>query len=236
MNQVHVRAFEALPGVWRSQLPKASEIAFLREVHGLQAVLDLTRRPRPTVERACHRLGVRYEKFPMEYDGHALPAARFASSLPRPLLIHCFHGRDRTGRVMRALAAMEHGSVHLYRVGRNLNRAIRTMEAFGMRRLHLVECDESFIKGNLFGATGRVEAVRDTELPSGDDALVLETGDYPPLSTVDLGRYRKIIIGGETSGTPPLKHLAHATIPMAGKVSGLTVEAALAIALYEWTR
>lgn len=56
MNQVHVRAFEALPGVWRSQLPKASEIAFLREVHGLQAVLDLTRRCPPVARDLVSRL------------------------------------------------------------------------------------------------------------------------------------------------------------------------------------
>lgn len=232
-----MRAFEFAPGLYRSPLPKAMEIASLRDDVGLASVLDLTQRPRPTVERACARNGIVYAKMPMPYDGgDVIAAATALLNLPRPALVHCFHGRNRTGRVTRAAAMMESGSVHLYRVGRNLNRAVRTMEAFGMRKLHLVECNEAKLSGRLYGASGKVQIVTDDALPSGDDVLVLETGDYPTIQSAPLHKYRRVIIGGETFGTPRLSGVDYATIPMAGNVSGLTVEAALAIALWEWMR
>lgn len=58
--------------------------------------------------RSCHSFGVgrvdliecagrlAYLKIPTEYD--AIPAIAAAASLPRPLSLFCFHGRDRTGR------------------------------------------------------------------------------------------------------------------------------------------
>ena len=126
--------------------------------------------------------------------------------------------------------------VYLYRVGRNLNRVIRTCEAFGVSDLCLLDCGGE-IKGNLYGAEGRVYVQKIDRFPSPQGLLAIETWCETPLWDVDFCSIHGIIVGGETVGLPR-KIVADykAVIPMFGKISGLTVEAALATALYEWRR
>lgn len=126
--------------------------------------------------------------------------------------------------------------VWLYKVGRNLNRAYRTCEAFGVTDLRLIACDALELAGNLYRAKDRVNVARAADWPPWETALALETGYPRPLSSVDWGRVDHLLIGGETVSLPRSKiraaQVAH--IPQPGQVSGLTVEAALAIALYDW--
>lgn len=125
--------------------------------------------------------------------------------------------------------------VYLYRVGRNLNRAYRTCEAFGVSSLFLVDCDAS-LSGNLFKAKGRV-TVTQALFPSPKSLLALETFYDNQLWDVDWSQVGQIILGGESTGLPRgLWAQQYATIPMQGIISVLTVEAALAITLYEWRR
>lgn len=123
--------------------------------------------------------------------------------------------------------------VALYRVGRNLNRAYRTCEAFGVAELRLVQCTGT-VRGRLFGAAGRVEVVSTDELPTEIGTLALETGAGVELAAVDWSAVTAVLLGGESSGLPRRLPVPYAHIPQRGRVSGLTVEAALAIALYEW--
>lgn len=96
---------EILPGVFRYKLPLAREVAAFA-ARGGRSLVDLTQRPRGTIERACAKHGVAYHKFPMPYSGgDADGAARLVLSLPRPVLFHCFHGRDRTGAVAEIILA-----------------------------------------------------------------------------------------------------------------------------------
>ena len=128
-------------------------------------------------------------------------------------------------------------NVLLYRVGRNLNRVYRTCEAFGVESLLLLECDAT-LSGNLYKAVGRVQVEAVSAWPSPIGVLALETSYHEPLWAPSW-RWQSIhtiVVGGETSGLPRLEAEWKATIPMYGKISGLTVEAALAIALYEWRR
>lgn len=128
----------------------------------------------------------------------------------------------------------EVGSVWLYRVGRNLNRAVRTCEAFGVRRLVLVQCDGARVEGRLYGAAGRVVVERAEALPArSDDLVALETWGQP-LGRVEWEGVRAMVIGGETTGLPRNGTSPVYRIPMAGAVSGLTVEGALAVGLYAW--
>jgi len=127
-------------------------------------------------------------------------------------------------------------NVLLYRVGRNLNRVYRTAEAFGVERLLLLECTGE-LQGNLFKATDRVAMERLASWPSTVGLLALDAHVQGPIWRVDWGRVHTIAIGGETHGLPH-RRLAeqYAAIPTVGQVADLTVEAALAIALYEWRR
>lgn len=127
-------------------------------------------------------------------------------------------------------------NVLLYQVGRNLNRAYRTAEAFGIERLLLLNCREE-LRGNLFKAQGRVTIERIDDWPAPNGLLALDTHARRPLREAEWTRVHTIVIGGETCGLPRRKLAEQgAIIPMVGQVSDLTVEAALAIALYEWRR
>lgn len=124
----------------------------------------------------------------------------------------------------------------LYRVGRNLNRCYRTAEAFGIENLLLLECAGE-VRGNLFKSAGHVKLERILDWPNMTKALALETVYNMPIWDANWADVEIIVLGGETSGLPAcLSAKQKAIIPMAGRVSGLTVEAALSIALWEWYR
>jgi len=127
-------------------------------------------------------------------------------------------------------------NVLLYRVERNLNRAYRTSEAFGVKRLLLFECI-GWLSGNLFGAKNGVEIERLEQWPNSVGLLALETRYRMPISRVDWSHVHTIVIGGESTQLNwATKAEQKAIIPMYGKIGCLTAEAALAIALYEWRR
>lgn len=126
--------------------------------------------------------------------------------------------------------------IYLYRVGRNLNRAYRTCEAFGVTDLCLIECDGK-IEGNLFKAKGNVNIQEVSDFPTSWGLLALETTYQTPIWEIPFWAVQSILIGGETGGLPcRIEAEYQACIPMVGRVSGLTVEAALAITLYEERR
>lgn len=81
-------------GLYASALPRARDIAWAAAERGIRTAIDLTQRPRPTVERACKRAGIEYRKMPTAYDASPEPPAGVLT----PALVFCFHGRDRTGR------------------------------------------------------------------------------------------------------------------------------------------
>lgn len=119
--------------------------------------------------------------------------------------------------------------VWLYKVGRNLNRAYRTCASFGVRRLVLVDCGE--VDGRLYSAKDRVDVVREDVLPPAPDTLVLE--DYASAHLVDIrwSSVLRVVLGGETSGVPR-SYRAEQAARIPSMKPSLTVEAALAIALY----
>lgn len=98
--------FQAVvPHVYRSPLPLLRELRAFAELGG-RTVVDLTQRKRENIERWCERLDLVYVKHPMPYDGgDAERAASVILAAPGPVLLHCFHGRDRTGRVVAVIEA-----------------------------------------------------------------------------------------------------------------------------------
>ncbi len=219
--------------IWVSGLPLARELAEFADVGGKTAI-DLTRRPRPVQERACSRARLNYKKIPMSYQGGDYDGAvNEILAAEKPVLFFCFHGRDRSGIVARRTIMRRRGRVVLYRVGRNFNRAYRTCEAFGVSKINLVEC-RGKCEGNLYSAVGRVDVGDIDALPFGDNVLALETWGDASIEDVDWTNIDTVLVGGETSGLPRSVKCQVAAISQCGNISGLTVEAALAIALHEW--
>lgn len=128
-------------------------------------------------------------------------------------------------------------TVVLYRTGQNLNRAYRTCEFFGVKTMEMCQCS-STMAGNLFGAKGRVDLRIIDHLPRGSNTLWFETNGKVSIDDVDWSGIDTIVLGGETYDLrdPGFKNVPKVRIPGIGKVSGLTVEAALAIVLNEHRR
>lgn len=119
--------------------------------------------------------------------------------------------------------------IYLYKVGRNLNRAIRTCHSFGISEINLVDCDESFIKGSLFSANVHL---RNTDLPDSLNTAIFEINGKTTANKIDWNKINNIIIGGENITLP--KSISDISIKIPTKNSlCLTTEASLAIALNE---
>lgn len=126
---------------------------------------------------------------------------------------------------------MSIGTVVLYRVGRNLNRAYRTCEFFGVSRLELCRCDGT-LAGNLFSARDRVQVSERPDLPTTPNVIWLETDGDVDICDVDWRGVDTIVLGGETHDLRRMAHRPRVRIGGVGSGLGLTVEAALAIALH----
>lgn len=124
-------------------------------------------------------------------------------------------------------------TVYLYKVGRNLNRAYRLCEAFSVKNLVLIDC-HAILKGALFKAKGRVKIEEASSFPDMPSVLALETNFKKPISEICFSSISALLLGGESNDLPSskLKFCERAVIPTTGKISGLTVESALAIALH----
>lgn len=222
-----------VPGVWRGSLPLVRDLREFVDAGGKSAV-DLTQRPRDTQQQACKRFGLVYIKHGLPYiNGDYDSAVDIILGAQRPVWFWCFHGRDRADIVARRITMREKGTVVLYRVGRNMNRAYRTCEAFGVRTLRTVECNGG-VGGNLYSAAGRVNVIESTEIPQGRGVVALETWADKSICAVDWSGVHTLLVGGESSGLPRRLGVDYAHIRQCGLVSGLTVEAALAIALHAW--
>lgn len=226
---------ELIPGVWLSGLPKRKEILAIRPA----TVIDLTDRDRPVVAAAAESVGAHYIKLPIGYDQRDISeAVSVALTAARPLLIHCFHGRDRAPRVARQLLRAQPGAIILHDVGRNLNRAIRVAASVGAREISLHRCRPD--KGREYDEIKgfALKHLEDFELtaPNTDLGTVwLETWGTKTIDQIDWLKVRRIVIGGETNGLPKSginpDHVVR--LPQIGGLC-LTVEHALIAGLTAW--
>lgn len=119
--QARVRApHPIVPGeAWRSAQLEVDDLARFVEEHGVRAVLSLrgasARDEDHEAEVAwCKANGVRHVQIPLTPTSVPTPAQgrallRAFDNLPRPLLLHCHRGADRTGLASAAYLALVHG-------------------------------------------------------------------------------------------------------------------------------
>lgn len=124
--------------------------------------------------------------------------------------------------------------VILYKCGRNLNRCIRTCYTFGISELLLLDCKESYIKDNLFSASGNVVIKSIQSLDDVDGKIVgLEVGANDNIDAVKSADY--LLIGGENVSISK-KMCDDMTCIKTQNNLCLTVESALAIGTFYATR
>lgn len=119
-------------------------------------------------------------------------------------------------------------------VGKNMNRAIRTCYSFGVYDIYCLKC-KGFLKGSLFSAKDKVRLHAIDSLEQFDPAKILAlelTNTLPSIRKIDTSSIEYIAIGGEAITLRKKDFPVMARIPTKNKLC-LTVEAALAIALYE---
>lgn len=119
--QMRVRApHPVFPGeAWRSAQLDVEELARFVAANGVRSVLSLrgasARDEDHEAEVAwCRANGVRHVQIPLTPTSVPTPAQgrallRAFDNLPRPLLLHCYRGADRTGLASAAYLALVHG-------------------------------------------------------------------------------------------------------------------------------
>jgi len=97
---------EVIPGeLYRSGQPTAQALARYQKDHGVRTILNLRDEERGAwyqeEKRAAAALGIRLVDYPVSARGldvaEAERLAMLMAGLPKPLLIHCEHGANRTG-------------------------------------------------------------------------------------------------------------------------------------------
>lgn len=225
---------KVIDGIYRSSLPNGKILKDYIKKYNLKVIIDLTQRERSIQKNVCIRNNIIYEKIPINYKCCGVEeVVKKIMQFEKPLLYFCFHGKDRTGKVSRLIKRMN-GRVILYKVGRNLNRAYRTCEAFGIPELQTIEC-KGIIEGNLYKSKNRVKIINNNDIQD-NNIIAFETNGKEEITQVNFDNIDAVLIGGETAGIPNGFKGKIYKIPQIGKISGLTVEAALAIILYEWGR
>lgn len=113
-----------LPGeVYRSSQPDAQDLADYARTYGIRSVLNL-RDEEPDAEmtgarEAAGELGIRQVDFPMS-SAHAVPVERLSElaeimrDMPKPILIHCDHGSNRTSLASAVYVGAVEGGSELY--------------------------------------------------------------------------------------------------------------------------
>lgn len=209
-----------------SGLPRAKDLEACP-----QSLVDLTQRERATVRRACEKYGIEYLKSPVSYDMQGVEkGVEMVLSAEPPVLVHCFHGRDRAPIVCRRAIMRRQGEVVLHGVGRNLARSYRLCASFGIPKLKTHECTGQ-LDGNLYSAADTVIQQSIDVLPDpSKETIWLDQSGSVRLRDVDWLSVRRIVVGGESCGLPSgagdRVRIAHPN-----KLE-LTVESALALALY----
>ena len=127
---------------------------------------------------------------------------------------------------------IENLNVVLHGVGNNLNRAYRTVEFFGGKKLLLHDCNKK-LSGALFKAAGRVRIDEITHMPAGENVVYFETNGKQDITNIDWGKVDTVCFGGETNDfiSKEFSGINKVRIPGYGASSGLTVEASVAIVL-----
>jgi tyrosine-protein phosphatase SIW14 len=97
-----------LKSIYRSALPTATQIRYLHQQIGLNIVIDLSNRKRNAVKTVCNNNGIFYYKFSMSdkivnEDQIKQILDLINNNYDNTILIHCFHGRHRTGLIASIL-------------------------------------------------------------------------------------------------------------------------------------
>jgi protein-tyrosine phosphatase len=126
------------PGLCRSAQPKRGNLRWLAD-YGVKTILDLRDPVSAKLERwEAGKVGIEVKSVPM--SGISAPSFEQVDralevltdpALPRPLLVHCLHGEDRTGLVVAAYRAAIEG----------VDPATAAAEAQGLGCCHTVTSD-----------------------------------------------------------------------------------------------
>lgn len=128
--------------IYRSEKPSPKDFQYVQQA-GIQSVLDLRLQHKDV--QAANGLALHLYHVPMKSkyisDQMIIDAMKIIKDAPKPLLIHCAHGSDRTGVVIAmyrilfqgwtknaAIQEMQQGGYHFHWIHKNLVRYIQSTD------------------------------------------------------------------------------------------------------------
>jgi protein tyrosine/serine phosphatase len=140
-NQVKTKNFDQVDDFfYRSALPADGDLAYIQKNYGIKTVIDFCMTNRTDEAQTATELGIEYIDLPWSaYFKDSLKPGYYKKIInefftiiddktKHPILIHCYHGRERTGTL-----------VACYRIakqGWTANEAIAEMHKYGFKNLH----------------------------------------------------------------------------------------------------
>ncbi|EAQ86795.1 hypothetical protein CHGG_08048 [Chaetomium globosum CBS 148.51] len=152
-----------VPGVYRSSFPQAEDYAFIQGLK-LKTIVTLVHKEFPRgYDAFLHRNGIQHAIFDMKgTKKESIPVATMESILRvvldrrnHPLLIHCNHGKHRTGCVIGVIRKLS---------GWNLSSIVNEYKAYAEPKIR--ECDIEYITG--FEPINTLNLFRDPKVPFRD--------------------------------------------------------------------
>jgi tyrosine-protein phosphatase SIW14 len=149
-----------VPGVYRSGFPQSEDYAFIEGLK-LKTIVTLVQKEFPQgYDAFLHRNGIKHAVFDMKgTKKEAIPTATMQSILRvvldrrnHPLLIHCNHGKHRTGCVIGVIRKLS---------GWNLSNIITEYKSYAEPKTR--ECDIDYITG--FELMNASNIFREPKLP-----------------------------------------------------------------------
>ena len=107
-KNVPINFHQITDNIYRSALPNTKHLQFLKSAIGLTDVIDLGLKPRDHIRKFCEKNTLSYHKFFMSSDVVDLIQIKDILDLidslsDKTILIHCFHGKHRTGLISSLL-------------------------------------------------------------------------------------------------------------------------------------
>lgn len=98
--------------IYRSGCPEIKELPVLKEVWGINKIVSLDASCAKKIAAACKELDIIHTVYPIESNNFETSLKKLPSKLDDfledgPVLIHCFHGKDRTGLVCAMIRKLE---------------------------------------------------------------------------------------------------------------------------------
>lgn len=138
MREIKAYNFEKVTDfLYRCSMPFIDDLQVFKDDYGVKTIIDFRIKSNPHEKKICHKIGLNYIRLPwsahlynvVNFRYYLRIAIKFVETIIdndlQPILIHCMHGRERTGVMI--------GVYRLSFENMSVKAAVQEMKRFGFK-------------------------------------------------------------------------------------------------------